>query len=66
MSEPERLSVSANGVKLNVYRLGPELDDARPPVVMLHGMRDVGLSLLPIAEATTKRASLLVVMSTKS
>lgn len=54
MSEPERLSVSANGVKLNVYRLGPELDDAGPPVVMLHGMRDVGLSLLPIAEAVAE------------
>ncbi len=51
MSEPVRLSVSANGVGLNVYRLGPEQSEAVPPVVMLHGMRDVGLSLLPIAEA---------------
>ena len=51
MSEPERLSVAANGVNLNVYRLGPELGEAGPPVVMLHGMRDVGLSLLPVAEA---------------
>jgi pimeloyl-ACP methyl ester carboxylesterase len=51
MSEPERLSVSANGVNLNVYRLGGELSGSAPPVIMLHGMRDVGLSLLPIAEA---------------
>ena len=49
MSEPERLSVSANGVMLNVYRFGPEQSEATPPVIMLHGMRDVGLSLLPIA-----------------
>ncbi len=54
MSEPERLSVSANGVMLNVYRLGPDSDRAGPPVVMLHGMRDVGLSLLPIAEAVAE------------
>jgi len=51
MSEPERLAVSANGVRLNLYHLGPAPSEAAPPVVMLHGMRDVGLSLLPIAEA---------------
>ncbi len=50
MSEPARQTVSANGVNLNVYLLGRQ-NDARPPVIMLHGMRDVGLSLLPIAEA---------------
>ena len=54
MSEPERLSVLANGVRLNVYRLGPELGGSAPPVIMLHGMRDVGLSLLPIAEAVAE------------
>ena len=54
MSEPERLSVSANGVMLNVYRFGPEQSEATPPVIMLHGMRDVGLSLLPIAEAVAR------------
>jgi pimeloyl-ACP methyl ester carboxylesterase len=54
MSEPERLIVNANGVKLNIYRLGPDMSDAPPPVVMLHGMRDVGLSLLPIAEAVAE------------
>lgn len=54
MSEPERLSASANGVRLNGYRLGPEHNEARPPVIMLHGMRDVGLSLLPIAEAVAE------------
>ncbi len=54
MSEPRRLQVDANGVKLNVYRFGPELGEGGPPVVMLHGMRDVGLSLLPIAEAAAE------------
>mgnify|MGYP001825636498 CR=1 FL=1 len=55
MSEPLRLAVSANGVKLNIYRLGPELGDGAPPVVMLHGMRDVGMSLLPVAEAVAEK-----------
>ena len=54
MSEPERLAVSANGVRLNLYHLGPAPSEAAPPVVMLHGMRDVGLSLLPIAEAVAE------------
>jgi pimeloyl-ACP methyl ester carboxylesterase len=55
MSEPLRLAVSANGVMLNIYRLGPELGDGAPPVVMLHGMRDVGMSLLPVAEAVAEK-----------
>ena len=50
MSEPARQTVSANGVNLNVFLLGRQ-NAPNPPVVMLHGMRDVGLSLLPIAEA---------------
>lgn len=54
MTEPVRRSVNANGVSLNVYALsapvppGPA-DEAKPPVVMLHGMRDVALSLMPVA-----------------
>lgn len=48
MTEPVRRSVDANGVTLNVYAL-PASNQAGVPVVMLHGMRDVGLSLMPIA-----------------
>lgn len=47
MTEPRRISVDANGVSLNLYALGEGRD--RPPVVMLHGMRDVAASLLPVA-----------------
>jgi pimeloyl-ACP methyl ester carboxylesterase len=54
MSEPARQTVSANGVKLNLYQLG-QGGESRAPVVMLHGMRDVGLSLLPIAEAIAQQ-----------
>lgn len=54
MSEPARQTVSANGVALNLYLLGQQ-HTAAPPVVMLHGMRDVGLSLLPIAEAVAEQ-----------
>lgn len=60
MSEPQRVSVSANGVRLNIYRLGPEADGQAPTVVMLHGMRDVGLSLLPIAEAVAETHPVLL------
>lgn len=48
MTEPVRHSVDANGVTLNVYAL-PASNQAGVPVVMLHGMRDVALSLMPIA-----------------
>jgi len=48
MTEPVRRSVDANGVNLNVYELGSRTGNS--PLVMLHGMRDVGLSLMPIAE----------------
>lgn len=58
MSEPLRQTVCANGVNLNVYVFGSNrADNGMPPVVMLHGMRDVGLSLLPIAEAISERQS---------
>jgi pimeloyl-ACP methyl ester carboxylesterase len=50
MSEPIRRTVEANGVDLNIYVLAERSrTSANPPVVMLHGMRDVGLSLIPIA-----------------
>lgn len=47
MSEPGSLQIDANGVALHVYTLG---DPEKRPLVMLHGMRDVALSLLPVAE----------------
>ena len=51
MTEPIRRNVDANGVNLNVYVLtGTGQDPNTTPVVMLHGMRDVGLSLMPIAD----------------
>ena len=46
MTEPRRLRVNSGGVGLNVYSLG---DPDAPTVVMLHGMRDVGLSLMDTA-----------------
>jgi len=55
MSEPRRVKVDANGVSLNVYQLTDSVETgSQPPVIMLHGMRDVGLSLLPIAEAIAR------------
>lgn len=52
MTEPARHTVNANGVNLNVYELpGPIGSEPKTPVVMLHGMRDVALSLIPIATA---------------
>jgi len=47
VAEFPRVRVDAGGVGVNVYLLG---DPARPAVVLLHGMRDVALGLLPIAE----------------
>ena len=50
MSEPIRRTVTANGVDLNIYILAERAGaSTSPPVVMLHGMRDVGLSLMPVA-----------------
>jgi len=44
--------VDSNGVRLAVQVLG---DAAAPPLVMLHGMRDVAASLLPVAEPLAAR-----------
>jgi pimeloyl-ACP methyl ester carboxylesterase len=50
MTEPIRRSVDAGGVCLNVYVLpGPEDQPQAVPLLMLHGMRDVALSLMPVA-----------------
>lgn len=47
MPEPGHLLVDSGGITLHVYTLG---DPGNPPLVMLHGMRDVALSLLRVAE----------------
>lgn len=57
MSEPGSAWVDANGVALHVYTLG---DWANRPLVMLHGMRDVALSLLPIAERLSQDYQVLL------
>lgn len=57
MSEPGSAQVDANGTALHVYTLG---DPASRPLVMLHGMRDVALSLLPIAERLSQEYRVLL------
>ncbi|MEM7408585.1 MAG: alpha/beta hydrolase [Pseudomonadota bacterium] len=47
MSQLETFALDSAGVHLNVYALGPV---GAPPVLMLHGIRDVALSLLPVAK----------------
>ncbi|MEM8769061.1 MAG: alpha/beta hydrolase [Pseudomonadota bacterium] len=58
MTEPSRQSLSVNGAELNVYHFaGPGSVEAGPdpaPMVMVHGMRDVALSLLPQAQAVAR------------
>ncbi|MGD8829088.1 MAG: alpha/beta hydrolase [Pseudomonadales bacterium] len=50
MTEPIRHRVDVGGVGLNLYEIGADSSPSdSPPVVMLHGMRDVSLSLLPVA-----------------
>jgi pimeloyl-ACP methyl ester carboxylesterase len=49
---PRRHWVDANGVRLAVLELGGA---TAPPLVMLHGMQDVGASLLPVAEPLAQR-----------
>ncbi|MFW6093599.1 MAG: alpha/beta fold hydrolase [Pseudomonadota bacterium] len=52
-----RHRVDANGVALSVLELGPP--DGRP-LVMLHGMRDVAWSLLPVAEPLAEHYRVLI------
>lgn len=40
-------TIASSGVDLNVNSIGAK---DLPPLIMLHGIRDVGLSLLPVAE----------------
>jgi pimeloyl-ACP methyl ester carboxylesterase len=54
---PRQHWVDANGVRLSVLELG---DPAGLPLVMLHGMRDVAASLLPIAEPLARRWRVLL------
>jgi pimeloyl-ACP methyl ester carboxylesterase len=49
---PRQHWIDANGVRLSALEIGAE--DA-PPLVMLHGMRDVAASLLPVAEPLATR-----------
>lgn len=48
LPQPTPDQVDVGGVKLTLWRLD-HADPARPLAVLLHGMRDVGRSLLPIA-----------------
>jgi len=47
VTEPASRTVDSGGVALNVYSLG---DEQAPSVILLHAMRDVALSLMPVAE----------------
>jgi pimeloyl-ACP methyl ester carboxylesterase len=44
--EPVSQTVNSGGVALNVYSLG---DEQAPTIIMLHAMRDVARSLMPVA-----------------
>lgn len=52
-----RHELDANGVRLSVLELGPR---DGPPLVMLHGMRDVAWSLAPVAEPLATRYRVLL------
>ncbi|HTK98516.1 MAG TPA: alpha/beta hydrolase [Pseudomonadales bacterium] len=52
MTEPVRHTVRSSGVNLNVLTLG---DSANPPLVFVHGIRDVAASLMVIAEPFADR-----------
>lgn len=52
-----RHRLEANGVGLSVLDLGPANGT---PLVMLHGMRDVAWSLLPVAEPLSRRFRVLL------
>jgi len=47
MAEFPHASIDSDGVRLHVHVLG---EPERPTVVLLHGMRDISLGLLPVAE----------------
>lgn len=55
--EARQLRLDANGLTLSVLELGPR--DA-PPLIMLHGMRDVAWSLAPVAEPLARRFRVLL------
>jgi pimeloyl-ACP methyl ester carboxylesterase len=55
--EPRRHQLEANGVGLSVLELGPA---EAVPLVMLHGMRDVAWSLMPLAEALSRQHRVLL------
>ena len=52
MNEPDRHRVESAGVALNVLTLG---DPNHPPLVIVHGIRDVAASLLFVAEPLADR-----------
>ncbi|HET6473073.1 MAG TPA: hypothetical protein VFG38_14610, partial [Pseudomonadales bacterium] len=52
MTEPRYQRVASAGATLNVLSLG---DPADPPLVIVHGIRDVAASLLVIAEPLADR-----------
>lgn len=47
--EPVAEQVNVSGAELTCWHLNPELGGAKPWLLMLHGMLDVGRSLLPVA-----------------
>ncbi|MDA1073480.1 MAG: alpha/beta hydrolase [Proteobacteria bacterium] len=57
MTEPAQHQITAAGVGLNVLSLG---DPDLPTLVMVHGLRDVAWSLIPIAEPLTDRYHVLL------
>lgn len=52
MTEFTQHWVDAAGVRLSVLRLG---EPTLPPLIMLHGMRDVAWSLMPVARQLSER-----------
>jgi pimeloyl-ACP methyl ester carboxylesterase len=52
VTEPARHRVESSGVALNVLTLG---DPRNPPLVLLHGIRDVAASLFVVAEPLADR-----------
>lgn len=57
MSEPTSIDVDVNGVRLRVNALG---DKEAPPLVMLHGMQDVSLNLMPVATPLSQHFRVLL------